>query len=155
MSFQFGGSLLPNCVGHYLGSTRSRLPSALAHRGSTSLCAAPLGFRWLAGIGDAAAHGTTMTAIIRLHLEAVASSGENPIADDPLLAYSQRTVGQERGHPYAWSARLYRASRCAGGRGFANAVVSAARNREPGDDLHKALEAIVKRCTDSRCRAIQ
>jgi plasmid stability protein len=37
----------------------------------------------------AAAHGTTMTAIIRAHLEAVTSSGENPIADDPLLAYSQ------------------------------------------------------------------
>lgn len=37
----------------------------------------------------AAAHGTTMTAIIRSHLEAVTSSGENPIADDALLAYSQ------------------------------------------------------------------
>ena len=37
----------------------------------------------------AAEHGTTMTAIIRSHLEAVTSSGENPVADDPLLAYSQ------------------------------------------------------------------
>jgi plasmid stability protein len=37
----------------------------------------------------AAEHGTTMTAIIRAHLEAVTSSGENPIAHDPLLAYSQ------------------------------------------------------------------
>ena len=37
----------------------------------------------------AAEHGTTMTAIIRSHLEAVTSSGENPIAHDPLLAYSQ------------------------------------------------------------------
>jgi plasmid stability protein len=37
----------------------------------------------------AAEHGTTMTAIIRSHLEAVTSSGENPIVHDPLLAYSQ------------------------------------------------------------------
>ncbi|ABD86295.1 hypothetical protein [Rhodopseudomonas palustris] len=37
----------------------------------------------------AAEHGTTMTAIIRSHLEAITSSGGNPIADDPLLAYSQ------------------------------------------------------------------
>lgn len=37
----------------------------------------------------AAAHGTTMTAIIREHLEAVTSNGINPITDDPLLAYSK------------------------------------------------------------------
>jgi plasmid stability protein len=37
----------------------------------------------------AAAHGTTMTAIVREHLEAVTSGGADPIADDPLLAYSQ------------------------------------------------------------------
>lgn len=37
----------------------------------------------------AAAYGTTMTAIIREHLEAVTSGGADPIADDPLLAYSQ------------------------------------------------------------------
>ena len=37
----------------------------------------------------AAAHGTTMTAIVRQHLEAVTADGKNPIADDPLLAYSQ------------------------------------------------------------------
>lgn len=37
----------------------------------------------------AAAHGTTMTAIIREHLEAVTSDGADPITDDPLLAYSQ------------------------------------------------------------------
>jgi plasmid stability protein len=37
----------------------------------------------------AAAHGTTMTAIIREHLEAVTSDGADPIADDPLLAYSK------------------------------------------------------------------
>jgi plasmid stability protein len=37
----------------------------------------------------AAAHGTTMTAIIREHLEAVTSDGAIPITDDPLLAYSQ------------------------------------------------------------------
>ena len=37
----------------------------------------------------AAAHGTTMTAIVREHLEAVTSDGAAPITDDPLLAYSQ------------------------------------------------------------------
>lgn len=37
----------------------------------------------------AAAHGTTMTAIIREHLEVVTSDGADPITDDPLLAYSQ------------------------------------------------------------------
>jgi hypothetical protein len=37
----------------------------------------------------AAAHGTTMTAIIREHLETVTSEGTDTIADDPLLAYSQ------------------------------------------------------------------
>lgn len=37
----------------------------------------------------AAAHGTTMTAIIREHLEAVTSDRAIPITDDPLLAYSQ------------------------------------------------------------------
>lgn len=37
----------------------------------------------------AAAHGTTMTAIIREHLEAVTSDGSTPATDDPLLAYSQ------------------------------------------------------------------
>lgn len=37
----------------------------------------------------AAAHGTTMTAIIRSHLEAVTSDGSSPPEDDPLLAYSE------------------------------------------------------------------
>src|SRR5690242_1972913 len=37
----------------------------------------------------AAAHGTTMTAIVREHLEAITSDGADPITDDPLLAYSQ------------------------------------------------------------------
>lgn len=37
----------------------------------------------------ATAHGTTMTAIIREHLEAVTSDGADTIAGDPLLAYSQ------------------------------------------------------------------
>jgi plasmid stability protein len=37
----------------------------------------------------AAAHGTTMTALVREHLEAITSDGSNPIADDPLLAFSQ------------------------------------------------------------------
>ncbi|UEM04567.1 hypothetical protein JL101_003745 [Skermanella rosea] len=37
----------------------------------------------------AAAHGTTMTAIVRENLEAVTSNGTDPVADDPLLAYSQ------------------------------------------------------------------
>ena len=37
----------------------------------------------------AAAHGTTMTALVRQHLEAVTSDGKGPIVDDPLLAYSQ------------------------------------------------------------------
>jgi plasmid stability protein len=37
----------------------------------------------------AAAHGTTMTAIVREHLEAVTSDGADTVTDDPLLAYSQ------------------------------------------------------------------
>src|SRR4051812_45103291 len=37
----------------------------------------------------AAAHGTTMTALIREHLEAITATDKNGIADDPLLAYSQ------------------------------------------------------------------
>ena len=37
----------------------------------------------------AAAHGTTMTAIIRSHLEAVTSNGSSLPGDDPLLAYSE------------------------------------------------------------------
>lgn len=37
----------------------------------------------------AAANGTTMTAIIRSHLEAVTSDGSSPPQDDPLLAYSE------------------------------------------------------------------
>ena len=36
----------------------------------------------------AARNGTTMTAIVREHLEAITGGAENP-ADDPLLAYSQ------------------------------------------------------------------
>jgi plasmid stability protein len=38
---------------------------------------------------SAAAHGTTMTAIIREHLEAVTSDGAPSATDDPLLAYSK------------------------------------------------------------------
>jgi plasmid stability protein len=37
----------------------------------------------------AAAHGTTMTAIVREYLEAITADGADPITDDPLLAYSQ------------------------------------------------------------------
>ncbi len=37
----------------------------------------------------AAAHGTTMTAIVRAHQEAVTSDGVTAITDDPLLAYAQ------------------------------------------------------------------
>lgn len=37
----------------------------------------------------AAAHGTTMTAIIREHLEAVTADGAPRVTDDPLLAYSK------------------------------------------------------------------
>jgi hypothetical protein len=37
----------------------------------------------------AAAHGTTMTAIVRKHLEAVTSNGAASITNDPLLEYSQ------------------------------------------------------------------
>jgi plasmid stability protein len=37
----------------------------------------------------AAAHGTTVTAIIREHLEAVTSEGKRAVTDDPLVAYSQ------------------------------------------------------------------
>ncbi len=37
----------------------------------------------------AAAHGTTMTAIVREHLEAVTSDGAAAITEDPLLAFSQ------------------------------------------------------------------
>jgi plasmid stability protein len=37
----------------------------------------------------AAAHGTTMTAIVREHLEAVTSDSADRISGDPLLAYSQ------------------------------------------------------------------
>lgn len=37
----------------------------------------------------AAAHGTTMTAIVREHLEAVTSDGTAAVSDDPLLAFSQ------------------------------------------------------------------
>jgi len=37
----------------------------------------------------AAAHGTTMSALIREHLEAITATDKNGIADDPLLAYSQ------------------------------------------------------------------
>ncbi len=37
----------------------------------------------------AAAHGTTMTAIVRAHLEAVTATGQHPDPDDALLAYSQ------------------------------------------------------------------
>lgn len=37
----------------------------------------------------AAAHGTTMTAIIREHLEAVTADGAPRVTDDPLLAYSE------------------------------------------------------------------
>lgn len=36
----------------------------------------------------AASHGTTMTALVRSHLEAVTSGGASPPDDDPLLAYS-------------------------------------------------------------------
>jgi hypothetical protein len=37
----------------------------------------------------AAAHGTTMTAIIEKYLETVASDAFNPVSGDPLRSYSQ------------------------------------------------------------------
>lgn len=37
----------------------------------------------------AASHGTTMTAIVREHLEAITSDASDGVADDPLLAYSK------------------------------------------------------------------
>jgi hypothetical protein len=37
----------------------------------------------------AAAHGTTMTAIIREHLEAITHDGSSETRSDPLLAFSQ------------------------------------------------------------------
>ncbi|MCQ8781998.1 DUF6364 family protein [Mangrovibrevibacter kandeliae] len=37
----------------------------------------------------AASHGTTMTAIIRSHLEALTSGGKSTPSEDPLLAYSE------------------------------------------------------------------
>lgn len=37
----------------------------------------------------AAAHGTTMTAIVREHLETVTREGAAPVAPDPLVAYSR------------------------------------------------------------------
>jgi len=43
----------------------------------------------------AAAHGTTMTAIVREHLEAITSKGNDPITDDPLLAYSQGRLARD------------------------------------------------------------
>jgi plasmid stability protein len=42
----------------------------------------------------AAAHGTTMTAIVREHLEAVTSDGADPFTDDPLQAYAQGRLDQ-------------------------------------------------------------
>ena len=43
----------------------------------------------------AASHRTTMTAIVREHLEAVTSRGGVRAADDPLLAYSQGKLGRD------------------------------------------------------------
>ena len=37
----------------------------------------------------AASHGTTMTSIVREHLEAITSAESNLAQDDPLLAYSK------------------------------------------------------------------
>jgi len=42
----------------------------------------------------AATHGTTMTAIVRQHLEAVTSDGASDVEDDPLLSYSQGRLGR-------------------------------------------------------------
>ena len=42
----------------------------------------------------AAAHGTTMTAIIREHLETVTSDGTDPVTDDPLLTLAFRIGGR-------------------------------------------------------------
>jgi len=43
----------------------------------------------------AAAHGTTMTSIIREHLEAVTADGAPRVTDDPLLAYSKGQLSRE------------------------------------------------------------
>jgi hypothetical protein len=37
----------------------------------------------------AAAHGTTMTAIVREHLETITSDGRDPVVSDPLVLYSK------------------------------------------------------------------
>lgn len=42
----------------------------------------------------AAARGTTMTAIIREHLEAVTSGMEDPVAGDTLLAFSKGQISR-------------------------------------------------------------
>ena len=60
----------------------------------------------------AAAHGTTMTAIIREHLEAVTSDGGDPIPDAPLLAYSQGLLARNE------------AVRCLGLRDYAELLVA-------------------------------
>lgn len=43
----------------------------------------------------AAAHGTTMTALVREHLEAVTADGVVRVTDDPLLSYSQGLLGKK------------------------------------------------------------
>ena len=42
----------------------------------------------------AANHGTTMTSIIRSHLEAVTSDGSSAPENDPLLAYSEGRISR-------------------------------------------------------------
>ena len=43
----------------------------------------------------AAAHGTTMTAIVREHLGTVTSDGADPLSNDPLLAYSKGRLARD------------------------------------------------------------
>ncbi len=43
----------------------------------------------------AAGHGTTMTAIIREHLEAITSDTANLSEEDPLLAYSKGKIARD------------------------------------------------------------
>ncbi|WP_420959941.1 DUF6364 family protein [Brucella sp. IR073] len=43
----------------------------------------------------AASHGTTMTAIVREHLEAITSDISNIGEDDPLLAYSKGQIARD------------------------------------------------------------
>jgi len=48
----------------------------------------------------AAAHGATMTSIVREHLTAITSAPGNAIAADPLVAYSRGLISREEAIRY-------------------------------------------------------